>query len=100
MYLVHARLRAPVGRGAPPDLAELVRAHAAEADALEHVSVHQTAPDEVTVGVFSLAESLLEAEGRAAGLVGRAVAAEPELDGFAVLSVGATLVPGPWWGFE
>ncbi|MGW4383312.1 hypothetical protein [Kitasatospora sp. NPDC004531] len=100
MYLVHARLRAPAGRETPPGLAELIRAHALAQDALEHVSVHRTASDQVTVGVFSLSATLLEAEARAAALVRRAVEGEPALGGFAVLSVGAALVPGPWWGFE
>ncbi|WP_051653250.1 hypothetical protein [Kitasatospora cheerisanensis] len=67
---------------------------------MEHVSVHPTGSEEVTVGVFVLAESLAEAEGRAARVLLRAVEAEPGLAGFAVLSVGAALVPGPWWGFE
>ncbi|WP_143200504.1 hypothetical protein [Kitasatospora sp. CB01950] len=81
-------------------MAELIRSHAEDLDALEHVSVHRTVSAEVTVGVFTLAPSLLEAERRTGALVRRAVEGEPELAGFAVLSVGAALVPGPWWGFE
>ncbi|MFI9783632.1 hypothetical protein ACIHEI_09025 [Kitasatospora sp. NPDC051984] len=64
------------------------------------MSVHLTGSDEVTVGVFSLASTLLEAEDRAAGLVRRAVRKESALVGFAVLSVGTALAPGPWWDFD
>ncbi|WP_033258857.1 MULTISPECIES: hypothetical protein [Kitasatospora] len=78
----------------------MVRSHARETDALEHVSVHPEIPGEVTVGVFSLAPDLAGAESRSAALLGRVVAAEPELAGFTVLSVGVAPVPGPWWGFE
>ncbi|MEU5386642.1 hypothetical protein ACFVT9_15695 [Kitasatospora cineracea] len=100
MYLVHARLRMPAGGGVPPGLAEMIHAHAREADALEHVSVHGEESGEVTVGVFSLAAGLAEAEERAADLLVRAVDLEPQLAGSAVLSVGAALVPGPWWDFD
>ncbi|MFF0297796.1 hypothetical protein ACFYS8_14620 [Kitasatospora sp. NPDC004615] len=78
----------------------MIRSHAEVPDALEHVSVHLTGSDEVTVGVFSLASTLLEAEDRAAGLVRRAVRKESALVGFAVLSVGTALAPGPWWDFD
>ncbi|MFJ5926921.1 hypothetical protein ACIQF6_30455 [Kitasatospora sp. NPDC092948] len=78
----------------------MIRSHAEDLDALEHVSVHPSGSDEVTVGVFSLAPTLLEAEDRAAALVRRAVREEPALAGWTVLAVGAALVPGPWWGFE
>ncbi|WP_285738872.1 hypothetical protein [Kitasatospora phosalacinea] len=78
----------------------MVRSHAVEGDALEHVSVHPDVPGEVTVGVFSLASGLAEAESLAAALLARVVATEPELAGFTVLSVGVAPVPGPWWGFE
>ncbi|MFF4345039.1 hypothetical protein ACFY00_34615 [Kitasatospora sp. NPDC001540] len=64
------------------------------------MSVHSEIPGEVTVGLFSLAPGLVEAESLAAALLERVVAVEPELVGFAVLSVGAAPVPGPWWGFE
>ncbi|MFD8483369.1 hypothetical protein [Kitasatospora sp. NPDC059673] len=100
MHLVHARLRTPLGRSAPPELANLLRTHAEDLDALEHVSVHPSRSNEVTVGVFSLSRTLLEAEGRAAALLRRTVQAEPALAGFAVLSVGAALIPGPWWGLD
>ncbi|MFJ5230019.1 hypothetical protein ACIQBJ_08960 [Kitasatospora sp. NPDC088391] len=75
----------------------MVRSHADRADALEHVSVHRPDPGEVTVGVFSLLPTLAAAEDSAAVLLDRAVARSPELAGFTVLSVGAALVPGPWW---
>ncbi|PJN22357.1 hypothetical protein [Kitasatospora sp. CB02891] len=78
----------------------MIRSHAEDLDALEHVSVHPAGSGEVTVGVFSLAATLLEAEERAARLVRRAVDEEPALAGWGVLAVGAALVPGPWWGFE
>ncbi len=90
----------PAGGGVPPGLAEIVQSHAREADALEHVSVHQDGTGEVTVGVFSLSAGLAEAEERAAALLGRAVGEEPELAGVDVLAVGAALVPGPWWDFD
>ncbi|QKW20957.1 hypothetical protein HUT16_19550 [Kitasatospora sp. NA04385] len=97
MHLVHARLLAPVGRVVPPALADAVRARALPADAVEHVSVHPQSAGEVTVGVFSLAPGLAEAERRAAALLRRTVAREPALAGFTVLSVEVVLVPGPWW---
>ncbi|AUY50636.1 hypothetical protein [Streptomyces sp. CB01881] len=97
MYLIHVRLRASGGATAPPGLAGIISSYAEERDGLEHVAVHPDGSGGVTLGIFSLAPALAEAEAGAARLSARAVADHPGLAGFAVLSVGAALVPGPWW---
>ncbi|WP_395295061.1 hypothetical protein ACF9IK_17110 [Kitasatospora hibisci] len=97
MYLIHVRIRVPGGSTGPAGLAGIIGSFAEDRDRLEHVSVHRPLPGEVTVGFFSLAESLAEAEESAARVVGRAVSDHPDLAGFAVGPVGAALVPGPWW---
>jgi hypothetical protein len=82
----------------PPDLARIIASCAEEADGLGHVTVHGEDPGETTVGLFTAAAGLAEAEESAARVVRRAVAAHSGLSGFAVVSVEAVLVPGPWWG--
>ncbi|ARP70705.1 hypothetical protein LK07_13970 [Streptomyces pluripotens] len=97
MHLIHVRLRSPFGGPERSRLAALISSYAEEADGLEHVSVHRRVLGEVTLGLFLLAGSLAIAEESAARLVARALSSHAELHGHTILSVGAALVPGPWW---
>ncbi|MGW1773153.1 hypothetical protein [Streptomyces sp. NPDC002104] len=113
MYLIHAALRAPApGVRLPAHAGELVRA-LADADPtgcgpVEHVSTHPGAhpgglsaglPGGLsaglpgpTLGVYLIADSLAEAEGRTEALCRRAVEEVPALSGWAVGRVGVPLV--------
>ncbi|WP_327306125.1 hypothetical protein OG730_23720 [Streptomyces sp. NBC_01298] len=107
MYLIHAALRAPApGVRLPSHAGELVRA-LADADPtgcgpVEHVSTHPGAlpgglpgalPSALpTLGVYLIADSLGEAEGRTEALCRRAVEEVPALSGWTVGRVGVPLV--------
>lgn len=111
MYLIHAALRAPsAGAQLPPHAGELVRAFA-DADAefharahadrpggggacgpVEHVSAHPRALPGPTLGVYLIADSLVEAERRTEALCRRAFEEVPALRGWTVGRVGVPLV--------
>ncbi|WP_051844476.1 hypothetical protein [Streptomyces sp. NRRL S-813] len=97
MYLIHVRLEGPGGAAGQPDLATIVSSYAGKADGLEHITVHQGPPGDVTLGFFLLADGLAAAEKTAAHLAGQAVSGHPELQEFRILEAEAVLVPGPWW---
>jgi hypothetical protein len=97
MYLIHVRLRAPVGALERPDMAAIISSYAEEGDGLEHISVHPQLPEGVTLGFFLLAASLAGAEGSAVRLARRALEGHSGLRGYRVEAAGAALVPGPWW---
>ncbi|MEU0598870.1 hypothetical protein ABZ484_11530 [Streptomyces sp. NPDC006393] len=97
MYLIHVRLEGPGSAAGRPDLATIVGSYAEKADGLEHITVHQRPPGDVTLGFFLLADDLATAEKTAAHLAGQAVSGHPELREFRILEAEAVLVPGPWW---
>lgn len=85
VYLVHTEL---LNRKAdsciPQNLADLLRALARPGDGVEHVVIHPRPGHGVTVGVYLLADRLLDAEETAARLCGRAVAEIGPLPGWLV----------------
>jgi|SRR5690349_2280416 hypothetical protein len=102
VYLVHTQLLARKAEPCIPlNLADLLRALARPADVVEHVVVHPLPENGVTVGIYLLAEGLMEAEQTAARLCRRAVAEVGPLPGWQVgRSEAPLLAPydldGPW----
>ncbi|MEU3076847.1 hypothetical protein [Streptomyces laurentii] len=67
-----------------------------EGEGLEHVSVHSDAAGGPVVGLYLTAPSLAVAERGALAVCRRALSTHSELEGFAVVSCGAVLVPQYW----
>ncbi|MFE4590753.1 hypothetical protein [Streptomyces laurentii] len=67
-----------------------------EGEGLEHVSVHSDAAGGPVVGLYLTAPSLAVAERSALAVCRRALSAHTELEGFAVVSCGAVMVPQYW----
>ncbi|MFD9791970.1 hypothetical protein ACFWXK_13570 [Streptomyces sp. NPDC059070] len=91
MYLVHARLRGPLGARLPGDTRSLVRAQAHEGGGIEHVAVHANASPDPVLGLYVRADSLADAEERAAEVCLR-VLSRPEFGGWSLLSAQVPLV--------
>ncbi|MFI8418921.1 hypothetical protein [Streptomyces sp. NPDC085479] len=93
MQLIHAALR-PLGPGAvlPPHLNELFLSAARDEDRVEHVVTHVHATPHPVVAVFLLADSLSEAEARAEALCRRALATQPSLAAWELVSATVPLV--------
>ncbi len=85
VYLVHTEL---LNRKAelciPRNLVDLLRALAHPDDGVEHVVVHPHPEQGVTVGIYLLADRLMDAEKTAARLCRRAVAEVGPLPGWRV----------------
>ncbi|MFF5445034.1 hypothetical protein [Streptomyces sp. NPDC012888] len=71
MYLIHAQLLAPPGTTLPADAARYALALARPHEGVEHVTPHPHALPHPVLGVFLVADSLHEAEDRAAALCRR-----------------------------
>ncbi|MEV8454407.1 hypothetical protein AB0467_18925 [Streptomyces sp. NPDC052095] len=67
-----------------------------EGEGLEHVSLHSDAAGGPVVGLYLTAPSLAVAERNALAVCRRALFTHTELEGFAVVSCGAVLVPQHW----
>ncbi|MFE2721609.1 hypothetical protein [Kitasatospora sp. NPDC059327] len=93
MYLVHATLRplAPDG-SLPRDVRDLLLAAIRPEDRVEHLVVHPDAVPRPVLGVYLLADSLAEAEHRAAAFCRRALAGTPRLSGWRTAGVAVPLV--------
>lgn len=100
MYLIHVGLRAPDGVFLPPDTNAIVMSCSIPRDGLEHISVHADAEGGPVLGLYLSASGLSQAEQAAAELVSRALAKCPSLTPFTMVTCGAALVPGPWWGAD
>lgn len=98
MFLIHLRLRGPDGTSLPQNAADLIAESAIPEDGLEHISVHPDTEGGPTLGFFVTASGLVHAEASARRLAVRALDNSPALHGYSVLTCGAALVPGPWWG--
>ncbi|MGW7452501.1 hypothetical protein [Streptomyces sp. NPDC054787] len=96
MYLVHVRLRAPDQTSLPPDAAQLFLGCALDGEGLEHVSAHGDAVGGPVVGFYLTAPSLALAEQTASALCRRTLLAHASLAAWAVVSLGAALVPQHW----
>ncbi|MFJ6621346.1 hypothetical protein ACIQOW_27710 [Kitasatospora sp. NPDC091335] len=93
MYLVHTALRPDSpGLALPPDARELLLAAALPGDRVEHLVVHPEAFPDPVLGVYLVADSLAEAEGRAAVFCGRVLAAVPGFEGWRAAGSGVPLV--------
>jgi hypothetical protein len=79
MYLVHVRVLLPAGPFDTEVVRDWFRSHVLPEERVEHVSVHGTGDDTLTVGFFVQAAGLLAAEDIALGVTRRAVSHEPEL---------------------
>lgn len=91
MYLVHARLQAPLGGALPPDTRSLVWAQACLDEGLEHVVVHPCALPDPVIGLYVRAENLAAAELKAQGLCGRVLSCE-EFAGWSLVRAEAPMV--------
>ncbi|WP_123972825.1 hypothetical protein [Streptomyces sp. Ag109_O5-1] len=91
MYLVNIRLKSGSGGGIPSQVSALAAAIRA-ADGVEHVSVTSDPQGEMVLGLFVLATSLVEAEGRALDLLERALDASEELAGMGWTHQGVAMV--------
>lgn len=98
MYLIHVGLQAPDGVSLPSDADVLVTTCAVPGDGLEHVSVHAEAAGGPVLGLYVSASGLRQAEEAATRLAVRTLAQSPALAQFTLVTCGAALVPGPWWG--
>ncbi len=93
MYLVHAVLRHPAaGAALPPDTRELLSALVRPGDRIEHLVLHRDAVPDPVLGLFLLADSLTEAESRAAAFCRTALGSFPELLGWWADRVDVPLV--------
>ncbi|MFF9853756.1 hypothetical protein [Streptomyces litmocidini] len=82
MYLIHVQLAAPADALIPDGIgAEALRLALPE-ERVEHVCLHPKGPRGPVLGVYLLAESLAEAEERAAVLCERLLAHHPGLAGW------------------
>lgn len=95
MHLVHVRVLLPEERECPEpqDLRDLLRAHAAPEERVDHVSVHPGEEGLVTVGLFVTSDSLVSAEIVALAVAERVVAGEAALLGARIVSCSGALVP-------
>ncbi|WP_224284807.1 hypothetical protein [Streptomyces sp. LS1784] len=93
MYLVHTVLRpdAP-SRALPVDARGILLAAVLPGDRVEHLVVHPDALPDPVLGVYLVADSLAEAEGRAAAFCRRALAAVPAFAGWSAAGTAAPLV--------
>ncbi|MFJ9344355.1 hypothetical protein ACIRP0_34505 [Streptomyces sp. NPDC101733] len=92
MYLVHARLRAPLGVPLPPETRSLVRSGVREEDGIEHVAVHPHASPHPVIGLYVRVESLAAAEARAARVCRRVLRECAEFTGWSLVVADAPLV--------
>ncbi|MFI8304166.1 hypothetical protein ACIF80_12040 [Streptomyces sp. NPDC085927] len=93
MQLVHVRVRLAVDFPTPERLTMILLSHARPPDQIQHISIHPDTGRDLTVGVYVIADSLLEAEGMARAVVARAVEREYELRGARLTGWSAALVP-------
>ncbi|WP_231406502.1 hypothetical protein [Streptomyces sp. MC1] len=93
MYLVHAHLELPAGSHLPPDLRELVRSSIVPGDRVEHVAVHARSPSLLTLGFYTLADGLEEAEERAVRVCGRLLREVPQLAAARLTGAEVPLIP-------
>ncbi|GGY96468.1 hypothetical protein GCM10010300_45720 [Streptomyces olivaceoviridis] len=93
MYLVHAHLELPSGSQLPPDVRELLRSSLVPGDRVEHVSVHVRSPARLTLGLYTLADGLEEAEERAVRVCGRLLREVPQLAAARLTGAGVPLIP-------
>ncbi|MFE4974319.1 hypothetical protein ACFRAR_19690 [Kitasatospora sp. NPDC056651] len=93
MYLVHTALRpdAP-GRVLPYGARDLLLAAARPEDGVEHLAVHRGAVPHPVLGVFLVADSLAEAERRAAAFCCHALAVEPQFTGWSLAGIAVPLI--------
>ncbi|AXE22962.1 hypothetical protein C0216_05385 [Streptomyces globosus] len=93
MYLIHAQFRAPSeGCALPVDAAHRVLALARSGEGVEHVTAHPYAQPHPVLGLFLLASSLHEAEGRAAGVCRRLLREHRDMSGWALLKAEVPLL--------
>jgi hypothetical protein len=93
MYLVHAHLELPPGSHLPPDVRGLVRSSIVPGDRVEHVAVHARSPTRLTLGFYTLADRLEEAEERAVRVCARLLCAVPQLAAARLAGAGVPLIP-------
>ncbi|MFC1410940.1 hypothetical protein ACEZCY_15500 [Streptacidiphilus sp. N1-12] len=92
MYLIHLQLGSPGLCDLPEQTAAWVYSAAGSDEGVEHVSLHADARPCPVLGMYLLAESLEQAEARAAAVCRRALAVRPELRGWVLGEVRAPLV--------
>jgi hypothetical protein len=94
VYLVHITLIPPPDdRTLPPWTGVALMDALPDSRGIEHVTVHEREPGREIVGVFVRAGSLREAEHAVAEAWRGFVRARRELGAWAVLNVGAPLIP-------
>ncbi|GAA2450853.1 hypothetical protein [Streptomyces macrosporus] len=92
MYLIHVRLRPPVGAELPHDAADQVRGCAVAHERIEHVSDHRHAAGGPVLGIYLIADDLFQAEARAGSICRRALARCPDFRGWELAGVQAPFV--------
>ncbi|MFD7629962.1 hypothetical protein ACFV7Q_28750 [Streptomyces sp. NPDC059851] len=92
MYLIHAQFRAPLGGTLPADAARRALALAQAGEGVEHVTAHPYAEPHPVLGLFLVAPSLHEAEGRAAGVCRRLLREHTGMTGWALVRAEVPLL--------
>ncbi|MFD0266803.1 hypothetical protein ACFVGY_09435 [Streptomyces sp. NPDC127106] len=92
MYLIHAQFQAPLGSTLPADAARRALALAQAGEGVEHVSAHPYAEPHPVLGLFLMAPSLREAEGRAAGVCRRLLREHTGMSGWALVRAEVPLL--------
>ncbi|MEU7278976.1 hypothetical protein AB0A69_09395 [Streptomyces sp. NPDC045431] len=92
MYLVHAHFELVPPHEVPGVLRELARSSLLPSDRVEHLSVHPRSPHAFTLGFYSTAGSLAEAESGATAVCRRLLAEARWLPPARLTRVGVPLI--------